>query len=269
MARPMDRGASSTLVADPVRTEPTMREAAHAPSVMTGQGGLQGSTTGGEVEEQVLVSRISGRRDPSSETTSHERASRISSVGSDGEASRPLSTPASGLLVPAGSPTSGSNTVHPGPTGDAPSSRSASRPRPAGDSTPSTLAREPAGPPTPRRDSHGDDQDRANRESSTPVVRLDQAGLLEPSSRARDAGHEASPYLGVAVVGHTETEGTAPPPEAPERIDSAISGSQVTITIGRVDVRAPTTRPSPAPLPPRRPQPRVSLDDYLRQSRRR
>jgi len=59
-----------------------------------------------------------------------------------------------------------------------------------------------------------------------------------------------------------------PEPDLPEPAAAEQPGPQVTISIGYVEVRAPAPA-APTPKQPHWPQPRLSLDEYLRHGDRR
>jgi hypothetical protein len=90
----------------------------------------------------------------------------------------------------------------------------------------------------------------------------------EISPRAEDR-HPAARQDSVPVI---SARPLPVPEERTEAEDQAARRPQVTISIGQVEVRAPV-RPQPARVarsePPYRPEPRLSLDEYLRRGQRR
>ena len=114
------------------------------------------------------------------------------------------------------------------------------------------------------------------REIKTIIVR--EQRIIEASERAREPGSQASPLSALSPSNQPERDGTAPPPVAVqthiaplvERGAESFSPSRpspqpqptVSVTIGRIEVRAVGS--SEAPAKPRATPPVMNLDDYLR-----
>ena len=114
------------------------------------------------------------------------------------------------------------------------------------------------------------------REIKTIVVR--EQRIIEPSVQAREPGSQPSPLSALSPSNQPERGGTAPPPVAVqthiaplvERGAESFSPSRpspqpqptVSVTIGRIEVRAVGS--SEAPAKPRATPPVMNLDDYLR-----
>ena len=119
----------------------------------------------------------------------------------------------------------------------------------------------PAGPPP----SHRPDM------PTEPVRRRSPAAPVEVDGRP---GPERSPGRPEAEadatgepIGATPAVGQAAPADVVDVAPAShhaplVAPVQVSVSIGSVEVRAPARPPSPVP-PPRRPQPRLSLQDYL------